>query len=122
MEQQDSDRTPVRRRTVREDVRRGRVAVAAVRPFNLQIGQWQAAVVRLIGSGEWRRAHGRLDGEFAAEVAALRLAIETGRRQFVGELEVLSPEMQKHGRVEDTLKALETVLAGLDRAARLTQK
>lgn len=120
LDQQQYHRTEVRRRAVREDVKRGRDAKAIVRSLNLQIGAWQEAVAKLASSGEWNRTHGRLDENFAVEVAELRRTIETARQQFVSELEELPAAMRQHGRVEDTLKALDTVLAGLDRAARLT--
>ena len=119
MEQNEDNTVPVRRRAVPDDVRRGKLAMEMVRPFNIKIGEWQEEVARLVSSGAWQRTHGRLGPDFAEKVAVLRQTVEAGRGEFGRELELLPPEMRQHGRVTDTLNALDTVIEGLERAGRL---
>ena len=103
------------RRMLRDDVRRSRNAITLVRPLNEEIGQWQMTVARLNGVADRLRIQGGDDSALAEEAAALRVSIEARRESFAQELAALPAEETSHGRVADTLRALESVLAGLDR-------
>lgn len=111
------DKAP--KRAMREEVLRARQAIASVRPVNLQIGGWQMTVARLNGTADRFLLKGGSDAGQSAEAAALRQTIAMRQVQFLEEVALLPPNLRTHGRIDDTLKALDSVLAAATRAETL---
>ena len=106
----------VRRRAMREDVRRARAAVDLVRPWAGEIGVWQREVARLMGEAERAGIH-RLDGsETSARIGALVQTIVHARNNLKVRLTGAPPDLIRHNRVVDVGRSMDGALASLDRA------
>jgi len=111
--------SPPRRRATRADVRQKRAAVSLVLPLNRQIGHWQSAVAQLLTACERAQDHEALAAVHYADARSLEEAIRTQVRLFTDGLDGLPKEVTTHGRVRDTLRAVDSVLARLEQAKGL---
>ena len=105
-----------RRRAIREDVTRRRQAAALIRPLAQRIGGWQAQVARLAGSSERARGRPELAADIDVELRALEAIIRDELQLFASQHATWPEAIRAHGRVTDTLRAANSVLAGLQRA------
>jgi hypothetical protein len=109
---------PPRRRAVRDEVTQRRQAVALVRPFAQQIGEWQGQVARLTGSSERAGNHPEMAAGLDQELRTLEAIIRSELQAFTGQYASWPKAIRSHSRVMDTLRAIDSVLAALERAKR----
>lgn len=106
----------IRRRAMREDVRRARAAVELVRPWAGEIGNWQREVARLTGEAERVRLQ-RNDGlETGTRIGALEQIIAHARNNLKARLISAPADVIVHNRVVDVGRSMDSALASLDRA------
>ena len=110
-----------RRRATNREVLLTRSALRIVRPFNQQIGAWQASVARLTSMAERARAHGRDAPSQAVELDALEHIIAVQNQRFADAVSTLSGDVRTNARVTDTRRALESLTAASQRAHRLLE-
>jgi hypothetical protein len=112
----DVSEPQTRRRAMREDVRRDRVAVELVRPWMGEIATWQREVARL--SSEAQRAGlQRADGsQTHTRIGALAKTIAHARDDLRAQLAAAPSEIIRHNRVVDVGRSIDSALASLDRA------
>jgi hypothetical protein len=108
-----------RQRAERVEVRNARDALSIVVPVNRKIGPWQSQAARLVAFGTRLRLVGRSEPRLSAEAEALASAIRRQREELAAEARNLPPEIGEHGRVRDTLRALDTVFAAVTQARAL---
>jgi hypothetical protein len=106
----------VRRRAMREDVRRARAALELVQPWTGEINHWQREVARLMSEAERTRLQ-RMDGrETETRIGLLAQTIAHARNNFRARLSDVPPEVTRHNRVVDVGRSMDSALASLDRA------
>ena len=100
----------VRKRNLRDDVKRARAARQLVSPVNRQIAGWQLEAARL-----------KALSERGIALAQTRMAAENLERQVSAEFQQLSGQLRASpdgalevGRVLDTLRALERLVDNLE--------
>ncbi|MDB5507460.1 MAG: hypothetical protein JWR75_2098 [Devosia sp.] len=107
----------IRIRAERVDAALTREALKVVLPINRQLGPWQIKAARLLAHGTRLNRTGRNEPRLMAEAEQLAEHVEAQRRRLITELNALPPEFARHGRFQDTLKALNSISEGV-RAAR----
>jgi hypothetical protein len=106
----------LRRRAMREDVRRARVAIELVQPWAGEIGSWQRDAARLLGEAERARLQ-RMDGsETGTRIGALLQKIALARNDLQARLAGAPTEILRHNRVVDVRRSMDSALASLDHA------
>jgi hypothetical protein len=110
-----------RRRATNRDVLLTRAALRIVRPFNQQIGAWQASVARLTSMAERARAYGRDAPSQAVELEALEHMIDVQNQRFAAALSALPEDIRNNARVTDTRRALGSLKAAAERAHALLE-
>jgi hypothetical protein len=110
---------PKPRRAERLDIRRAREALKLVQPIHRQIGAWQSQAARLAAFGQKLQAVGRFEPRLSAEAEALARAVEAQQRRLAEQIRALPPEIAGHGRLVDTVRALNSVHTGAARAVSL---
>lgn len=106
----------IRRRAMREDVRRARAAVELVRPWAGEIGSWQREVACLMSEAErarMLRTDGRATG---SRIGALEQTIAHARNNLRTRLQGAPVEILRHNLVVDVGRSIDSALASLDRA------
>jgi len=112
----DAKEPHVRRRAMREDVRRARAAIELVQPWAGEIGSWQRDAARLLGEAE-RAKMQRMDGsETGTRIGALLQKIARARKDLQARLDGEPPEILRHNRVVDVRRSMDSALASLDHA------
>ena len=94
---------------MRVDVRIAKQAMRVVSPTNQQIGPWQVKAAHLLAMAEKLRASGRSDPAVAAEAEALLSTVEWHRRGLAHEVKQLPADVAASTRLEDTVRALQSV-------------
>jgi hypothetical protein len=107
------------RRAERIDIRRAREALKLVLPIHRQIGTWQSQAARLAAFGQKLQSVGRFEPRLAAEAEALARAVQAQQRRLAEQMRGLPPEIAGHGRFVDTVRALNSVHSGAERAVSL---
>jgi hypothetical protein len=110
-----------RRRATNREVLQTRSALRIVRPFNQQIGAWQASVARLTSMAERARAYGRYAPSQAVELEALEHMIAVHTARFTAAASMLPEDVRNNARVTDTRRALESLAAAAERAHLLLE-
>lgn len=110
------DAAPVRRRASSEGALLAREAIALVRPFNEQIGAWQAEAVRLAASAQRAQASGRYDAGIAEGLRTLLGYVEEQNLRFEAVVAAAPPKVSAHSRIADTRTALAMLSERLRRA------
>ncbi len=100
--------TWVRQRAERVDVGRARQAMLAVTPVRGKVGPWQVEAARLRVLVERRRAAGEPVDEITRAAAQLLAEIEDDRRLLEEQSSSLPPEIARHSRFQDVVRALAT--------------
>jgi len=106
----------IRRRAIPEDLRKSRVALKLVQPMHRSIGAWQADAAKLQALAQRALASGRIEPRIASEAELLLDRIAAQKADLVRQTEELSADISAHGRVVDTIRALDSVAANLNRA------
>ena len=104
---------PRRRRAPRHNVQFTRAALSIVRPINRQIGEWQSSVALLDALSS--QAIRTVPPEVGQRARTLLQEVQSRREAFLRELETLPPAVTSESRIVDTTKALNTVMAGVQR-------
>lgn len=104
----------VRQRTERLDVKRARQAMNVVTPVRAKVGSWQVQAVRLRALLERRRATGEPIDEITDAAAEMLAEIELSRRYLDEQFSSLPPEVAKHSRFQDVVRALATASAAVN--------
>lgn len=108
------------KRSTREDVLRSRAALQIVRPLQREVGAWQAEIARMITRAERSRLRHEHDIVAQQRVAVLERTIREARGKLTEQLGELPDDVREHDRVVDIYRAIDSALAGLDQAQRLT--
>ena len=98
----------VRQRAERVDVGRARQALAVVTPVRVKVGEWQVKAARLRVLAERRRAAGEPLEEINRAAAAMLADIEANRSLLEQQSFSLPPEVARHSRFQDVVRALAT--------------
>jgi hypothetical protein len=101
----------VRQRAERIDIGRARKALSVVTPVQAKLGGWQIQVARLRALAERGRANGEPVEAIAEEARQLLDEIEAHRRLLFEQSESLPPEVARHSRFQDVVRALATASA-----------
>lgn len=104
---------------MRVDVKISQQAMKVVLPTNRQIGPWQARAAHLQVLAEKLRANGRCDGKIAEEAKELLDAVEVHRRDLSDKMGDLPADVAASTRLDDTVRALQSVAAVLQRTLAL---
>lgn len=107
-----------RRRAMRPEVRVSRQALAVVQPINRQIGQWQAATIRLMALGRKARLTGRPTDDLRRETLVLSALVKEHEAALQARTQELPPAVANSGRIRDTRMALGSVSRGLEATLR----
>ena len=107
----------IRIRAERVDAALTRDALKVVQPINRQLGPWQTKAARLLAHGTRLHRTGRHEPRLMAEAEALEGVVKFEHRKLLKELDALPADFARHGRFQDTLKALNSITEGV-RAAR----
>lgn len=107
---------PPRKRAIRDDVRKSRTALKLVMPINRQIGFWQSSVARLISAAERTRATEQEGSSYLPEIDRLERDVRVHRQALTEDVSSLPADIRDNSRIADTWRALDSVLAGLERA------
>ena len=110
---------PHRKRAIREEVRKSRTALTLVMPLNQQISHWQSAVARLVTAAERARTHAQRCPAHLEEIDAIESMVRVHQHRLLEGVADLPLDVRDNGRIADTSRALDSVLAGLDRARSL---
>lgn len=110
---------PLRQRAKRVDVQIAQQAMRVATPTNQEIGPWQHQAARLLALAEKLRATGRRDPRIADEAEALLRAVEERQQHLSDQIAVLPDKVAGSSRLEDTARALRSVVAVLDRTLEL---
>ena len=106
----------LRTRTRNPEVNDRRAAIALLQPVAAEIARWQISIARLIEIGERSRISREYNSAAAAEASALDQLVADRRHALNNDLQHTTPEIRRHGRVQDCLKALDSVAIGASRA------
>lgn len=98
----------VRQRAERVDVGRARQALSVVTPVRVKVGEWQVKAARLRVLAERRRAAGEPIDEITRAAAAMLADIEADRSMLELQSSRLPPEVARHSRFQDVVRALAT--------------
>jgi uncharacterized protein YhdP len=102
--------TEVRKRTLRDDVKRSRAARQLLMPINRQIAGWQIEAARLKALSE--RGLSMPQTRARAELLEQRVSAEF--KDLSGQLQAAPEGVLEVGRVLDTLRALERLVDNLE--------
>ena len=105
--------TWVRQRAERVDVGRARQALMAVTPVRGKVAAWQVQAARLRVLAQRRRAAGEPVDEITRAAAAMLAEIEDGQRLLEEQSTSLPPEVARHSRFQDVVRALATASAAM---------
>lgn len=100
---------------MRVDVKISRQAMKVVLPTNQQIGPWQARAAHLLVIAEKLTAKGRCDQRIAEEAQALLDAVERHQQGLSATMENLPADVAGSTRLDDTVRALNSVASVLER-------
>lgn len=103
----------VRQRAERLDVGRARRALDAVVPVLAKVGTWQIQAARLRALMERRRATGEPVDEIARAAQELLAEIEVDRQYLERQSSRLPPEVARHSRFQDVVRAVGTASAAM---------
>jgi len=104
----------VRQRAERLDVNRARRAMSVVTPVKAKVGAWQVQAVRLRALADRRRATGQPVDEITEAAATMLAEIESDRRFLDEQFSILPPEVAKHSRFQDVVRALASASAAVN--------
>lgn len=107
-----------RRRAMRPEVKISRQAMTVVQPLNRQIGEWQAATVRLSALANKARLTGRSTLELRKETLQLSALVRQHEQELKDRTSELPLAVANSGRIRDTRMALDSLARGLDEALR----
>ncbi len=93
------------KRSSSDGARVSRDAIALVRPFNEQMGAWQAEAVRLAVSAERGRSTGRYDAGVAEAITTLLDYLAEHETRFEAVVAAADEKVRVHSRVADTRTA-----------------
>lgn len=101
----------VRQRAEQFDVRLSHEAIAAVIPIRSKVGDWHSRGVRLRALMARRRAAGQSLDEIAEAAKSVLEEIEQGRLVLEQKSKALPPEVARHSRFQDVVRALDSASA-----------
>ena len=119
MQTQASPAASVRRRAMREDVRRSRAALDIVRPLHRELSTWQLEIARLISGAQRHSQRNEPDTSLRRRAAELERSILGASHALTRALEEAPDEVRQHGRVVDVRRAMESALRTLSQAQQL---
>jgi len=120
-ERPDQTRAPQgRQRARRADVHIAREALKVAKPANEQIGPWQERAARLFALAQRGQIRGKQDPSTAAEARALLEAVTRRRLDLQQSIETLPVAVARSSRLDDTVKALDSITNVLERAISLS--
>lgn len=108
-----------RQRAMRVDVQINHKAMAVTSPTNQQIGPWQRQAARLLALAEKAKTSGRRDPKLLEDAETLLLEVDASRQLLRREIGNLPPSVAGSTRLEDTERALQSVVAVLSRVVTL---
>jgi hypothetical protein len=110
-----------RRRAMRRDMKIARQAQKVVMPINRQIAAWQTNTVRLIAFAEKLRMTGGTNPAIISEAEELWRTVNAHLDDLAEKSRELPPEVVSCSWMQDTNRALRSVLANLSRVRSLMQ-
>ena len=120
-EPRDQTSAPGRRqRARRADVHIAHEALKVATPANEKIGPWQERAAWLCALAERRRLKGKADPGIATEAEQLLTAVERWRTDLRESMESLPVAVARSSRLDDTIKALDSITRVLERAIELS--
>jgi hypothetical protein len=119
--QDESPRQARRQRAMRVDVHIAHEALKVASPANEQIGPWQQRAAWLHALAERRHARGKRDPAIAEEARELLLAVERRRKDLRRSMATLPAAVAESSRLEDTVKALDSITGVLRSAIGLAR-
>lgn len=108
----------VRQRAERIDIGRARKALSIVTPIQAKVGGWQTRAARLRALAARRHATGEPFEEITQEARVLLAEIESQQRLLGEHSSTLPPEVAKHSRFQDVVRALESASAAMQAVLR----
>lgn len=110
-----------RQRAMRLDVQISQQAMKVADPTNQEIGPWQRRAAWLLALAERLKASGGNDPRIAEEAKVLLTAVETRQTQLRAEISALPADVAASTRLEDTVRALDSVASVLGKTLDLTK-
>jgi hypothetical protein len=110
-----------RRRAMRRDMKIARQAQKVVMPINRHIAKWQTSTVRLIAFAERLRATGQTNPAIIAEAEELSRTVTSHLDELQEKSRDLPPEVATCSWIQDTNRALKSVLSNINRVRTLMQ-
>jgi len=104
----------VRQRAERADVGRARQALSVVTPLKAKVGEWQVQAARLRALAQRRQATGQPLDEITKAAAIMLAEIEDDRRALEEQSSSLPPEVARHSRFQDVVRALATASTAMN--------
>lgn len=104
---------------MRVDVHIAREALKVALPTNQEIGPWQQRAAWLHAIAERRHSCGRRDEAVAKEAREILSAVEHRREDLIRSIEVLPTAVARSSRLEDTVRALDSIRQVLRRTIEL---
>lgn len=108
-----------RQRARRADVHIAHEALKVATPANEQIGPWQERAAWLCALAERRRLKGKDDPRIAAEARQLLAAVEQRHADLKESMQSLPVAVARSSRLDDTIKALDSITKVLQRTIEL---